>query len=256
MNSILEASETINLDNNEVSRFMQPISQLLTWAIVLAVSLSVLMTVGIDVGPMLTVGSVSTIAIGFAAQSTVGNLVSALSLYTSRTFIAGDRVEFKSLGGSTVVAGTVQEIKPMRTLVKCDNGSLVYVNNKDLATSLMVVNESELSKHRLSSSIAAIYEVVTVRYKDIDKIGGIVKEIDQYLRHHPDLDTNLSRRCALIRLTLDGCQLEVKGTLSRNALSRRGQVYTELFLTIERIIRKNGAYLSTSLGMELPEPLV
>ena len=185
----------------------------------------------------------------------MSNLVAALNLYTSRTFIAGDRIKFKSMGGSTVVSGTVQEIRPLRTLVKCDDGSLVYVNNKDLATTLMVVNESELSKARLSSSIPVIDELLTIQYKNIDKVGDIVQEINTYLKKHPDLDDHLSRRCCLVKFSIDGPQLQIKGTLSRAAAKRRGEVYTDIFLTAERIVRKNGAFLSTSLGMELPPPL-
>jgi len=96
-----------SFDENSVSRFLQPLSQLLTWAIFIGAALSSLIILGVDIGPMLAVGGASTLAIGLAAQSTVSNLVAALSLYTSRSFIKGDRVQFKSLGGSTVVAGYV-----------------------------------------------------------------------------------------------------------------------------------------------------
>ncbi|KAI8101457.1 hypothetical protein M9435_001563 [Picochlorum sp. BPE23] len=253
--SISRMVQETSFDQNEVSRFLQPFSQLLTWAIALATLLSCLLVLGIDVGPMLAVGSVSTIAIGFAAQSTVGNIVAALSLYTSRTFIAGDRVQFKSMGGSTVVSGTVQDIKPLKTLVKCDNGSLVYVNNKDLATSLMVVNESEQSKSKLSSSIPVIEDEIIIQYKDVDKVDAIVKQIDEYLKHHQDLDKGLSRRCCVVGFCVDGVKVQLKGTLAVHARSKRGQVYTDIYLTAERIVRKNGAFLSQTLGYELPPAL-
>ena len=252
---IVKSTKSFGQDS-EISRFLQPLSSLLTWAIVLSTMLSCLLVLGIDVGPMLAVGSVSTIAIGFAAQSTVGNLVAALSLYTSGTFIAGDRVQFKSMGGSTVVSGTVMDIRPMKTLVKCDNGSLVYVNNKDLATSLMVVNESEQGpRSKLSSSIPVIEEEIIVQYKDVDKVEEIVKEIDEYLKMNPDLDSHLTRRCCVVGFCVDGVRVLIKGTLAVQARSRRGQVYTDVFLTSERIVRKHGAFLSQTIGYELPPSL-
>lgn len=247
--------KSTSFNETEVSRFLQPLSQLLTWGIFIGSALSSLLVLGIDVGPMLAVGSVSTIAIGFAAQSTVSNLVAALSLYTGRSFITGDRVQFKSLGGSTVVSGTVQDIQPMKTLVKCDNGSLVYVNNKDLATSLMVVNESEISRSKLSSSIPVIEEEIIVQYRDIDKVQEIVNEIEEYLKMHPDLDSHLSRRCCVMGFCTDGVRILIKGTMAMHARSRRGAVYTDVFLTSERIVRKHGAFLSQTLGYELPKPL-
>ena len=44
-------------------------------------------------------------AVGFAAQSTMQNVVSALQIYSTRPFIVGDRVQLKSMSGSTIVAG-------------------------------------------------------------------------------------------------------------------------------------------------------
>ena len=123
---------------------------------------------------MLAFGGASTLAIGLAAQSTVSNLVAALSLYTSRAFIKGDRVQFKSMSGvyrrrwngsgypadegmclsalSTVrpASLTCAQCSLFKTLVNDRaNGALIYVNNKDLATSLMVVNESLESRDKV-----------------------------------------------------------------------------------------------------------
>lgn len=48
---------------------------------------------------------VCAVAVGFAAQSTMQNVVSALQIYSTRPFIVGDRVQLKSMSGSTIVAG-------------------------------------------------------------------------------------------------------------------------------------------------------
>jgi len=250
--AILNAKRPNDVNIEEVSRVLKPMSQLLTWGAMLAGMGAVLITLGVDVTPMLTLGSVSTIAVGFAAQSTVGNLVSALALYTSRAFIAGDRVQFKSMSGSTVVSGTVQDIRPMSTLVKCDNGSLVYVNNKDLATSFMVVNESEQSNAKLSSSIPVLEAVLTVQYKYVDLVADIVKDITEHMQAHPDLDHSLARVCYVKSFTPEGIQIALLATLSRRATSRKGQVITDLLLTSEAAVRKYGAYLYVKRGQELP----
>lgn len=55
--------------------------------------------------PAQALGSVGSFVVGFAAQSALGNVVSAMGLYTTRPFVPGDRVQFKSLGGSTIVEG-------------------------------------------------------------------------------------------------------------------------------------------------------
>lgn len=252
---IAKSSEDSGIDEAQILRFLQPLSTLLTWAVVIGATLSSLMIFGVDIGPMLAVGGASTLAIGLAAQSTVSNLVAALSLYTSRTFIKGDRVQFKSMSGSTVVAGTVLDIQPLKTLVKTDNGSLTYVNNKDLAMSLMVVNESLESRTKLSGSIPVLNSTIIVAYADIDKVAGIVDDIENYLQLHPDLDSHLSRGCQVEGITPDGVHLLLKGTMAPHARSKRRAVYTDIFLSAERIVRQRGAYLSADLGYKLPPRL-
>lgn len=252
---VVKSTGDASFDENQVLRFLQPLSQLLTWAIFIGATMSSLIIVGVDIGPMLAVGGASTLAIGLAAQSTVSNLVAALSLYTSRSFIKGDRVQFKSMSGSTVVAGTVLDIQPMKTLVKTDNGALTYVNNKDLAMSLMVVNESLESRTKVSSSIAVIETELIVQYKDVDKVGDIVADIEDYLQMHPDLDSHLTRGCYVKAMSPSGVHLLLKGTMAGHARSKRRAVYTDVFLSAERIVRKHGAFLSADVGYKLPPPL-
>ena len=248
-------SATLSIDENQVSRLLQPLSQLLSWAIFIGATLSSLIILGVDLGPMLAFGGASTLAIGLAAQSTVSNLVAALSLYTSRAFIKGDRVQFKSMSGSTVVAGMVLDIQPMKTLVKTSNGALIYVNNKDLATSLMVVNESLESRTKLSSSIAEITTEMIVQYKDVDKVAIIVRDIEDYLQTHEDLDSILSRGCHVKCFSDAGVHLLLTGTMAAHARARRRAVYTDVYLSVERIVRQHGAFLSAGYGYDLPPPL-
>lgn len=50
--------------------------------------------------------------------------------FTNRPFIVGDRVQLRSLGGPTIVEGVVEEIQPMRTVIRTDAKMPCYVNNK------------------------------------------------------------------------------------------------------------------------------
>lgn len=52
--------------------------------IVLAATLTTLTAFGINVQPLLTFGSIGTVAVGFAAQSTMQNVVSALQIVSVR----------------------------------------------------------------------------------------------------------------------------------------------------------------------------
>lgn len=115
------SKDTIDSDN--LARIVSPLSSIITWATVTIAVLSSLSALGINVQPFLAFGSVSTLAAGFAAQSTVSNVVSALSLYTARPFISGDRVQLKTLSGALVVSGTVDRVMPLHTIIKSDAGT-------------------------------------------------------------------------------------------------------------------------------------
>ncbi len=116
----------------------------------------------------------------------------------------------------------------------------------------MVVNESLESRTKLSNSIAEINTELIVRYKDIDKVAGIVAEIEEYLQTSSDLDSILSRGCHVKGISEKGVHLSLTGTMAAHARGRRRAVYTELYLSAERIVRQHGAFLSAELGYELP----
>ncbi|EFN57140.1 hypothetical protein CHLNCDRAFT_143472 [Chlorella variabilis] len=105
INTVLAKMQSSTGDEPNLARVLVPFSNLLSWAIVVASSMVTLNAFGVNVQPLLAVGSIGTVAVGFAAQSTMQNVVSALQIYSSRPFIVGDRIQLKSLGGSVIVAG-------------------------------------------------------------------------------------------------------------------------------------------------------
>lgn len=58
-------------------------------AIVLGAGLTTMTAFGVNVQPLLAVGSIGTVAVGFAAQSTMQNVVSALQIVRHRTYLGG-----------------------------------------------------------------------------------------------------------------------------------------------------------------------
>ena len=70
---------------------------------------------------MASVGGIG-VAVGLATQSVASNVVSALSLFASRPFVVGDRVQLLS-GGAVVVEGLVEQIEPMRTVLRDAEGN-------------------------------------------------------------------------------------------------------------------------------------
>ncbi|PSC72397.1 mechanosensitive ion channel [Micractinium conductrix] len=127
-----------------ITQLMNPISAVLSALITIAAGMAALSAFGINVGPLVaSVGGLG-LAIGLAMQSLAGNVVSALSLYTGRPFVVGDRVQLTSPGGG-VVEGEVVVIEPLRTILRDNSGAPVYLSNSDV-TACVIRNISQSGK--------------------------------------------------------------------------------------------------------------
>lgn len=246
------SSTDYTTENDGLARIVVPISSLISWGVVVATFLISLTAVGIDVKPLLALGSVSGLAIGFAAQSTVANVVSAFSLYTSRPFIAGDRVQFKTMSGANVISGTIQKILPLHTIIKSDNGTPIFIHNKDVAGTLIIINESRQLRTPTNPPLPNLDQTITVRYQDVDKVGAIQATISEWMKEHPDM---LVCKCSLDGFSNLGAELAIKATLKKDAASRKSQVFTDILLFAENTVRRNGAYLAMDADVQMPPPL-
>jgi MscS family membrane protein len=246
------SSADFTTNDDGLARIVVPVSALINWGVVVATILTSLTVSGVDVKPLLALGSVSGLAIGFAAQSTVANVVSAFSLYTSRPFIAGDRVQLKTMSGANVISGTVDKILPLHTILKADNGTPIFIHNKDVAGTLMIINESRLLRTPTTPPLPTLDQTITVRYQDVDKVGAIQATVSTWMKEHPDMLAGATCKCSLEGFNNLGAVLSITATLKRDAASRKSQVFTDILLFAENTVRRNGAYLAMGSNVEKP----
>jgi MscS family membrane protein len=113
-----------------LERVLVPFAGLATWALIAAAALTALAVVGVDPAPLLTVGGVGGLAVGFGAQSVTSNAISGLNLYVTRPFVVGERVTLQTQAGGAVATGVVERIDPMRTVVRSDKGMPLAIPNR------------------------------------------------------------------------------------------------------------------------------
>jgi len=159
------------------------IGKSVTAAIVVVAALVMMQTLGFSITSLLAFGGVAGIALGFAAQGLVANLLGGATIYASRPFKVGDHIVFPgtpSTGGYIGwQAGEVQHIGWRATHVLDWNGKPFYVPNAKFNTET-IVNHSRMSFRQIS-------EYVYVRLEDIDKISGIVADVNHMLEDHPEM---------------------------------------------------------------------
>ena len=115
-----------------LGRLLGTFSSLVNYGIYAAAAFASIATCGINITPLLASLGGASVIIGLAAQSILGQIASAVTLYASPPFAAGDDVKFLS-GGALVIAGTVVALEPLRTVLKDATGSLIYIQNSKVA---------------------------------------------------------------------------------------------------------------------------
>jgi MscS family membrane protein len=159
------------------------IGKALTAMIVVIAALVMMQTLGFSITSLLAFGGVAGIALGFAAQGLVANLLGGATIYASRPFKVGDHIVFPgtpSTGGYIGwQAGEVQHIGWRATQILDWNGKPFYVPNAKFNTET-IVNHSRMAFRQVS-------EYVYVRLEDIDKVSAIVADVNDMLENHPDM---------------------------------------------------------------------
>lgn len=125
-----------------LGRLIKPISTAINYLIFGVAGMAVLSAYGINIQPLLASLGASSVIVGIASQNLLTNVGAAVSLYTSRPFIAGDKVKLMGGGGGLVIEGEVIRIEPMRTVFRSTDGTPVYINNSSIL-GMMIQNDSQ-----------------------------------------------------------------------------------------------------------------
>lgn len=226
------------------------IGKSVTAMIVVIAALVMMQTLGYSIASLLAFGGVAGIALGFAAQGLVANLLGGATIYASRPFKVGDHIVFPgtpSTGGYIGwQAGEVQHIGWRATQILDWNGKPFYVPNAKFNTET-IVNHSRMSFRQVS-------EYVYVRLEDIDKISGIVTDVNHMLEQHPEMGDYLIFRFDSYGEYSLKLYLYAYTSSAITAYTDYMRVKQDLLLRIAAIIDQHGAKLAIpASNVYLPE---
>lgn len=219
------------------------IGKLIRASIVITSVLTVMQTLGFSIAGVLAFGGVGGIAIGFAAQSLVANLLGGLTIFASRPFKVG---EYIIIPGTELMGG-VEHIGWRATRLIGFDCKPFYVPNAMFNTQ-PVINHSRMTSRR-------IMETLHVRYSDIDAMPGIVEEGRQMIGSHPDIKHDF------FAFNFDSCgESSLKLFLYAFTVSTDYNDYMnakeDVLLKMAGIIRRHGAQLSMPIStVYMPEGL-
>ena len=128
---------------------------------------------GYDLGVVLTGLGLSTAIIALAAQDTVRDIFSGLSIFWDKPFAIGDWVEIGD--ATTTVSGTVEEISFRSTKIRTMEDTVITIQNSNISTQ-NITNWGVISKRKYEMDLKLPLETeeITVE-KIINRIKFILK---------------------------------------------------------------------------------
>ena len=131
---------------------------------VLIIFVSVLNEFGFKLSALLGAAGVFGIAIGFASQTSVSNIISGIFLISEKPFMIGDVVQV----GATV--GIVQTIDLLSIKMKTFDNRYVRIPNETMIKS-EVINITKYPMRRVNINVAVAYK------EDLRKVAALLKDI-------------------------------------------------------------------------------
>lgn len=148
---------------------LEIIVKVVSYTVVIVAILAVLPTIGVKLSGLLVAGGIAGLAIGFASQSIIGNLISGIFLMIERPIKIGDSVNIEGTGG------IIEDIRIISTTVRGFDGLYIRVPNQKVFTASIT---------NFVANVARRFEyVVGIRYSDdADKALETIKNI---IEDHP-----------------------------------------------------------------------
>lgn len=124
---------------NEIAlSFLSQLSILAIWLIMLTVYAHLVPVLN-RLGTALLAGvSLMSVVVGFAAQTTLGNLVAGISLVLYQPFRRGDRLQIAAPTPNECEVGVVEDMSLGFTILRTDDGRKIIVANGTMAQNTMI----------------------------------------------------------------------------------------------------------------------
>jgi len=138
--------------------------------IVIIAFFMILSELGLDITPLLASAGVAGIAIGFAAQNSIRDLIGGFVIMLEDHYNVGDVVTVAD------ITGEVTELGLRRTVLRDLKGILHIVPN----------GEIKVASNYTRSISRAFFEVGVAYKEDLDRVMAVVRRVWEEMAEHPD----------------------------------------------------------------------
>ncbi len=124
----------------------------------------VLQQFGVDLGTLLGAAGIGAVAIGFAAQTSLSNIISGIFLIGEKPFTIGDFIEVDQISGTVDTIGLLS-----LTLRTTDNRSVRIPNETLVKTKVTNISRHPIRRYNLTIGVSY--------HEDIDHILRVLREV-------------------------------------------------------------------------------
>ena len=208
------------------------VGKLVRAALLITGVLLVLQAFGFSISGVLAFGGIGGIAIGFAARDLLANFFGALMIFLDRPFSVGDWIR----SPDQEVEGVVEEIGWRLTRIRTFDKRPLYVPNSTFA-SLTVENPSRMLNRR-------IYETVGLRYADIGVMEAVVKDVQDMLQNHEDIDTTQTLMVNFVSFGPSSVDFFIYTFTKTTVWTEFHAIKQDVLLRVAEIIERHGAEIA------------
>jgi moderate conductance mechanosensitive channel len=163
------------LVRSEAAKHRHSLTQVITWTVVVLIysvtGVLVLERFGVPLSSLIAPATVAGVALGFGAQRIVQDILAGFFMITERQYGFGDLIRISSLGSTTGVTGTVEDVTLRTTRMRTVNGEVVIIPNGQIN---QVTNLSR-------DWARAVIDVPIPATADITRVNGILQSIGENL---------------------------------------------------------------------------
>jgi MscS family membrane protein len=217
------------------------LGRVLRITIVVTVVLIALDTLGFSISGLMAAGGIGGLAVGLAAKDMLANFFGGVTVFIDRPFSVGDWILLKEKN----IEGVVENIGWRQTTIRKFDKRPVYVPNA-IFTTASVENPSRMTNRR-------IYEIVGLRYQDLEQMEAITDEVREMLIGHSEIDEKQTLMVHFDAFNSSSVDFFIYCMTHTVNWQRYHKVKQDVLLKIGGIVCRHGAaiaYPTRTLNME------
>jgi MscS family membrane protein len=234
--------ETARRDERDIDQTtVHALGRVLRITIVVTVILIALDTLGFSISGLMAAGGIGGLAVGLAAKDMLANFFGGVTVFIDRPFSVGDWILLKDKN----IEGVVENIGWRQTTIRKFDKRPVYVPNA-IFTTASVENPSRMTNRR-------IYEIVGLRYRDLEQMEAITDEVREMLIGHDEIDEKQTLMVHFDAFNSSSVDFFIYCMTHTVNWQRYHKVKQDVLLKIGGIVRRHGAaiaYPTRTLDMD------